>query len=438
MTYPLSSDVTAGQPTAADHYNNLRADALRLGQLAADSANLAELLTRVEQNLTIQILSTDRLRVPATTSAPVSLIIDGYYIVKSTSNIDLSAGAKPSGSAMMWYIFAVRTPGSTTFTLSVNTSSTESSGYRLIGSFYWNGTAIEAPSIRTTLSDFICHQGNMMQFTGCTGRLSMDTSIPVKDAEGSTITLHPYKGNMISLYTPGWGWNNYPIQVSGVNPAFTPNCLVNKVYDVFAYWTGSAVALESLVWTNTTGRATALTYTEGMYLKATDLSRLYLGTYVAQANNNIRDQTTERGLWNFFNRIPKPLLVTVATANWTYAVPGTWRSPNGADALVRCVIGIAEDTNLFAVDALATAGTTYYGMVGIGDNSNSANAADLITMAGPLVTRTPIRAVLNHILAIGLHALYWIENTSAAGSVTFYGLPIAGQSQSGLTGLVQC
>ena len=32
MTYPLSTTVSAGQPTAAAHYNHLRSDALRFGQ----------------------------------------------------------------------------------------------------------------------------------------------------------------------------------------------------------------------------------------------------------------------------------------------------------------------------------------------------------------------------------------------------------------------
>ena len=38
MTYPLSSEVSSGQPTAAAQYNNLRRDALRLGQADADAA----------------------------------------------------------------------------------------------------------------------------------------------------------------------------------------------------------------------------------------------------------------------------------------------------------------------------------------------------------------------------------------------------------------
>ena len=94
MSYPLSSDVTAGQPTAASHYNNLRADALRLGQALADSVNIGDLLARWEaSNLTITILGTDRIRVPGTSIAPVSLIVNGF-ILRSAVNVDLSAGGQ--------------------------------------------------------------------------------------------------------------------------------------------------------------------------------------------------------------------------------------------------------------------------------------------------------------------------------------------------------
>jgi hypothetical protein len=438
MTYPLSTDVVAGQLTAADHYNNLRADALRLGQAAADSLNVAEVFSRFEQNLTIQLLGTDRLRVPCSTTAPVILVIDGYFVLRSTVNVDLPSGGKPSGSETMWYLFAVRTPGSTTFTLEVNTSAMESSGRRLIGSFYWNGTAIPAPSIRTSAA--LAHDSlvNHMQFTGCQGRLSLDSSGPVKDQENATIYLWPYKGNLISLYTPGFGWNNYPIAQAGVKPSFTPSTLVDHVYDVFAYWDGSVVRLEALVWTSGQARATPLTYTDGMYLKSTDLTRLYLGTFLAYTNNDIKDQPTERGLWNFFNRVAKPVTVTVATASWTYATPGTWRSPNGADAMIRTVQGLVEDSAIFEVTCTCTAAASLYGLVGIGDNSNSANSATLGNIiGGGSAQRTPLRAVYNAVLAIGLHAIYWLETTNGSGAVTFFGNPVAG-AQAGLIGTVFC
>ena len=56
MTYPLSSAVSAGQPTAVDHYNNLRLDALYLGQAAADAVGMAALLNRWEQNLNLVLI----------------------------------------------------------------------------------------------------------------------------------------------------------------------------------------------------------------------------------------------------------------------------------------------------------------------------------------------------------------------------------------------
>ena len=46
MTYPLSFPVTPGQPTAADHYNNLRKDTLTLGQTDADAVNLGAFFKR--------------------------------------------------------------------------------------------------------------------------------------------------------------------------------------------------------------------------------------------------------------------------------------------------------------------------------------------------------------------------------------------------------
>ena len=77
MTYPLSSDVSAGQPTAAAHYNNLRADALRFAQSEDDSVFLATLLSKFINGLKFSLLDTDRVRVVATTTNPVSILING-------------------------------------------------------------------------------------------------------------------------------------------------------------------------------------------------------------------------------------------------------------------------------------------------------------------------------------------------------------------------
>jgi hypothetical protein len=71
MAYPNSSDVSAGQPTASAHYNNLRKDALYFGNAAADSNPAGTFFTRFVSNLTIQYLASNRLRVPYVSYKPV-------------------------------------------------------------------------------------------------------------------------------------------------------------------------------------------------------------------------------------------------------------------------------------------------------------------------------------------------------------------------------
>lgn len=140
MTYPLSTEVTAGQPTAAAHYNNLRKDALTLGNADADSVNLAEYFARHSENFVLQKLSTNRVRVPYTATGPATIVISGC-LLKAPGAIDLPSNII-TGSVGIWYIFAVRTPGSTTFTLTANTSSAETTDQRLVGEAYFDGTAI--------------------------------------------------------------------------------------------------------------------------------------------------------------------------------------------------------------------------------------------------------------------------------------------------------
>lgn len=140
MTYPLSSDVTAGEPTLADQYNNLRKDALTLGNEPADSLTLKGFLNRHFEHMKIQYLDTNRIRVPYAIGQPPTLMINGQ-LLQATANVDLPSN-QFSGVAATWYVFAVRSAGSTTFTLAVNTSAAEATDQRLIGEAVWDGSNI--------------------------------------------------------------------------------------------------------------------------------------------------------------------------------------------------------------------------------------------------------------------------------------------------------
>lgn len=137
MTYPNSSDVSSGQPTASAHYNNLRKDALFLGQAAADSLTLGAFLAHFAENIKLQYLATNRIRAVFDAYRPASVMIGGCML-KAADNIDLPAG-QFSGAASLYYIHAIRTTGSTAFTLSVNTSLINTDTSRPIGTCYWDG-----------------------------------------------------------------------------------------------------------------------------------------------------------------------------------------------------------------------------------------------------------------------------------------------------------
>ena len=104
--------------------------------------------------------------------------------------------------------------------------------------------------------------------------------------------------------------------------------------------------------------------------------------------------------------------------------------------MLKVVTGLAEDCSLFNLDVTLSGDTSLYGLIGIGLDSNSVNSADIMTHIGGADVRAPARASLRSILTPGSHSIYWLEATKGSGNVTFHGVPIAAQSQSGLTGQV--
>lgn len=145
--YPLSNDVSPGQPTAAGQYNNLRKDMLRLGADPSDARTLAQFFCRYIDGLVLVYLANNRLRVPFLTTRPPTLMINGY-MCQSAANVDLPSNAF-SGAAAIWYVFAVRNAGADTFTLEVNTSPVESVDRRILGQVYWDGAYLDSSSIIT-------------------------------------------------------------------------------------------------------------------------------------------------------------------------------------------------------------------------------------------------------------------------------------------------
>ncbi len=188
MTYPNSSDVAAGQPTASAHYNNLRKDALYFGQLPADSKALGDALARYAANLSLTYLATNRLRITYSVYNPPVIVIGGCLLMAG-ANIELASGAF-SGGAATWYVHAVRGAGSTTFTLMVSTTPTDNDTTRPIGSVYYDGS---------TISTITSWYGNLLGFPppsydsgwfACAGGITYTKTHGLGSVPKSFILLH--------------------------------------------------------------------------------------------------------------------------------------------------------------------------------------------------------------------------------------------------------
>ncbi len=328
MTYPTSSPVSPGQPTASSHYNTLRTDALYLGQSVNDGVALGALLQRFEQGLTLEYLAVNRLRVPASVAAPVSLVVGGYPLL-ATANVDLSSGSAPSGPAAVYYVFAVQSAGNTGFSLDVNTSPGESADRRRIGSFYWNGSAIDQNSIQ-------CEKGETLRLVlpyveplTCQGRLTLSsgTAVPASDITAAgTLYFTPWRGNQAALYSLlGWRMRTFSeisLSLAGLT--------AGKNYDIFLHDLAGSLELQAVAWTADTTRAAALDWQDGVAVQSGAPEYRYLGTIRTSAAGQCEDSRTKRFVWNAYNRCVRPLRVAESTVSWTYNVRTCARSTTAA------------------------------------------------------------------------------------------------------------
>jgi len=420
MSYPISSAVSAGDPTQASHYNNLRLDALYMGQAVTDAVKLGTLLERYESRLEIERLNTTQLRVVAAAAAPVSLMIGGC-MVQAVANVDLDAGDAPSGAAADYYIFANRAASSTTFTLSVSTSSTESASTRRIGRFYWDGTAIVKDSIRT---EFAIHITDLLYYVEpqiCEGRLTLSTGVPVPVSDiGSSANVYftPYKGNRIALYSAGYGWRLYTFSELTLDISAVAD---DKNLDIWMYDNAGAITLAYTEWSNDTLRATAIAYQDGVPCKSSALAYRYLGTVRTSAAGEVCDTKAFRYVWNCCNRRPRPLKKVDATQSWTYASTDPRIMNNDSNNKLQFVIGLDEDP-VFVKHMVSVSGSsTPYNTIGLNLDASDDYHDDCIFGSAMNTSQQQHTATLEVFPGVGYHYIAMVENGRASNTSTFNG-----------------
>ncbi len=247
--------------------------------------------------------------------------------------------------------------------------------------------------------------------------------ITTTDVTGAaTIYFTPYLGNQIALYTSGT-WVGYAFsEVSIALPA-----VANKVYDVFVYDSAGVVTLELTVWTNTTTRATALTTQDGVYVKSGSTNKRYLGTVFIDGSTAGKDALGFRYVWNYYNRVSKPMSIFIATGSWTYAT-ATWRQSN-ADSTnqLNFIVGLIEDQipARFILDCRNDSNAVFG--IGIQFNGTTDPTGGLFPLISPNYAalgggQIQITAEEMAFPVVGYNYIACLEIvTTSAGTVTFLG-----------------
>ena len=70
---------------------------------------------------------------------------------------------------------------------------------------------------------------------------------------------------------------------------------------------------------------------DGVLVKSGNTAQRYVGTIYASGANTTEDSFAKRYVWNYYNRVARPMRVTEATDTWTYTT-AAFRQANGAAA----------------------------------------------------------------------------------------------------------
>lgn len=280
--------------------------------------------------------------------------------------------------------------------------------------------------------------GSLPDLTSYGLRLTLTSGVPVTTADvtaAGTLYFTPMLSGQIALYTSG-AWSVRSTAEISLALSLTSG----KVYDVFAYWTGSAVALElSAAWTNSTTRADALAQQDGVTVKSADHTRRWVGTIAASGTNTTEDSKANRLVWNVQNQVPRFLDVVEATTSWSDSTTSFRPANNNAANAVQWVAGYAHvEVDLEVIAFVVCSGNT--STVGVGIDSTTVNSA--LTSAPTEVGSGPgsnAKATYRGYPGLGLHKATWLEYVNQSTS-TWYGNTTGGgtprNGQSGMTGVV--
>jgi len=288
------------------------------------------------------------------------------------------------------------------------------------------------------------------------GRITLTTATPVTSGNvtgATTVYFTPYKGNAVSLYD-GAKWVpaifaelSQATSDTTKSPAAVAN---NSNYDLFVWDdSGTLRCTRGPAWTSDTARGTGAGTTElesleGRYVNKVAITNgpaaqrgLYVGTIRSDGSAQINDSLTKRHVWNYFNRVARPVVVNDATGSWTYST-ASFRQANGSTAnQIAVVIGLQEDTLTVncSHSAVGPDATIRQFFSGIGIDSSTVNSATGANLQGATSSiQVSANCTYSGFPGLGSHEIRWLEKADGTATWTWYGNGGGTNFQSGLSG----
>ena len=213
------------------------------------------------------------------------------------------------------------------------------------------------------------------------GRLTLESGVAISSTDQTaktTLYYTPHIHSSIGLYnTTTLVWVPY---------TFTERSLALGTlssgfnYDVFIYSNAGTLTLAASVWTSDSARATAISLQDGVYVKTSDKSYRYLGTFRTTATTTTEDSEAKRFVYNVNNQVQRAMLGTLGYANDNAVATFTFLSLNvfaplngGTGNKCEWINGLTETVFLSGA-TLYSAGAGSFLMVGVGiDSTTSAS-----------------------------------------------------------------
>lgn len=280
----------------------------------------------------------------------------------------------------------------------------------------------------------------------CNGRLTLESNVPVSVVDQTaktTLYWSPIDGNRCALYDGTWWTTRTFVQLSIVIPSST-----SQLYDVYLYDNAGTLALELNAWTNDTTPATlhsgSTFYQDGVAIKAGTATRRFLGVMrTTTVSGQSEDSLAKRLVWNYYNRVTRPLRVLEATDTWTYET-AAWHQANASTAnQLAIIVGVPEvpihvDVRAHVANASGSAKVVYGG---IGEDVTNAIAVGSLATRFDLLNGSSgdLAPSLVKYPAVGYHFYSWLEyGIAGLGAGTWVG--DGGQptvEQSGILGWIE-